>query len=283
MSASIEKSDDLERNASYWKSVSLYSRRVMLPDSTTDLPFCCPVSCPAISASRAFSLIDMAWAIRDIQDGYSQSQAASQRRVDAAVVAKACAELLRLGNASLRAQGELRGVRLTEPRAALSAMDIDMASAWQSKFESWVKHLSNTSIPLINENVWEAWEDAKWGIYIEVSPKLRADIWLGFLVSLKFPTTKMVLKREPMSVQEESDLDACILLSIGQNGPLNSAASPRGVDVKHRGDRPACYLHIANEDEIVTDHTGPAFETSGLKALMLAIRITSVAVHGRKE
>lgn len=283
MNKSIDKSNSLESNASYWNSVTLYSQRVMLPDSTTDLSFCCPVSCPSISVSRDFSLIDIAWVIRDIQDGYSQSQAARQRRVDAAVVTKACSELLRLGNASLRAQGELRGVRVTEPRAALAALDIDMASAWQSKFDSWVTHLSTLPIPLLNENVWEAWEDAKWGSYIEVSPKLRADIWLGFLVSLKFPTTKMVLKREPMSVQEKSDLDACILLSIGQGGPLTPAVSPRGVRVKPRGDRPDCYLHIANEDEIVTDHTGAAFETSGLEALMLAIRIASVAVHGKKE
>ncbi len=282
MSRSIAKSDDLERNASYWNSVTLYSQRAMLPDSTTDLSFCCPVSCPAISVSRVFDLVDIAWIMRDVQDGYSQSQAAGQRRVDVAVVAKAFNELLRLGNASLRAQGELRSVRLTEPRAALAALGIDMASVWQPKFESWVTHLSTLPIPLINENVWDAWEDAKWGTYIEVSHKLRADIWLGFLVSLKFPTTKMVLKREPMSVQEKSDLDACILLSIGQGGPLTPAVSPRGVRVKPRGDRPACYLHIANEDEIVTDHTGAAFETSGLESLMLAIRIASVAVHGKK-
>jgi hypothetical protein len=162
-------------------------------------------------------------------------------------------------------------------------LGIEMASAWQYKFGSWVTHLSSLPIPLINERVWKAWEDARWGHYIEVSPKLRADIWLGFLVTLKFPTTKMVLKREPMSVQEKSDLYSCILLSLGQGGPLTPAVSPRGVGVKPRRDRPACYLHIANEDEIVTDHTGAAFKTSGLKALMLAIRIASVAVHGKKR
>lgn len=270
-------------NDLYWTAVSEYASSIHLQESSTDVSLCCPISCPSMAVKRPHSLIDLAWVLRDIQDGYSQQQASRQRGVHADVVSKACAELLRLGNMALREMGELRGVRLTDPRAALIALGVDMARAWQPKFDSWRRHLGNLPIPQMPDDVWECWEDAKSGNYIKISKLLRADLWLGFLVCLKFPTSKMVIKQVSLGAKQMADLEASVLLSIGQGGPLSPAVKPRSFLVKSRDGRPDIYLHIANEDEKVTDHTGAAFETGGLEALMLTIRVASVAVHGRQE
>jgi hypothetical protein len=187
-----------------------------------------------------------------------------------------------MGNAVLRATRESR-VRLTDPRAALSALSIDMARAWQPKYKSWLTHLSKIEVPEISDAVWESWEDAEWGGCIEISRDLGADRWLGLLSSLKFPSTKMVIKQEGLTNEEKNDLEACVVLGIGQGVPLAPALAPRSVVVKPNSERPKIYLHIANEDEVVTDHTGAAFETGGLEALMLTMRLSSIAIHGRKE
>ncbi|WP_233506084.1 hypothetical protein, partial [Rhodoferax lacus] len=202
---------------------------------------------------------------------------------DQHIVSKACVELLRLGNMALRARGELRGQRLKDPRAALVALDLDMSRARHAKLQAWCQHLDQIPIPQMSIDVWESWEDAKWGIFIQISRDLRADLWLGFLASLQFPTSKMVIKQVPLEPQQKADLEACVLLSLVEATTLSPAVVPRSVPVEPHGGRPDVYLHIANEDEKVTDHTGAAFETGGLEALMLVIRLVSVAVHGRQE
>ncbi len=276
-------SQNIVLNSAYWTAVSQCATAISLPDSSLDVSLCCPLSFPQMSAARPFSVVDVAWVLRDIQDGYSHQQASRQRGVDLDVVSKACSELLRLGNMALRARGELRGGRLTEPRAALMAIGADLARVWQPKLESWLRHIDRIPIPILSVDVWECWEDAKYGTYIEISHNLRADRWLGFLVSLRFPTSKMVIKQVPLGAQQKAELEACVLLSIGQGGALSPAVNPRSFPVKQRDGRPDTYLQIANEDEKVTDHTGAAFETGGLEALMLVIRLASVAVHGRQE
>lgn len=270
-------------NNSYWSIVSKCDSSIQLSDSSTETSYCCPWSCPPMNKGRPFSLIDLSWVLRDIQNGYSQHQASRQRGVNPDVVEKVCRELLRLGNKALRARGELRGVRMTDPQAALVELGVDLARVWQPKLESWLRHLDGIMIPILPEIIWECWEDAKFGNYIEISYKLRSELWLGFLVALKFPTSKMVIKQITLDDSQKEDLESCVLLSIGQGSALSPAVAPRIFIVKSRDGRPDIYLQIANEDEKVTDHTGAAFDTLGLKALMTVIHVASVAVHGRHE
>jgi hypothetical protein len=237
----------------------------------------CPTSFNALGAKRPWTVCDVVGFLSDVQAGYPPRQAGRQWFLDTDLVEVLCQKLLEIANGHARITGELKGLRLTDPRAALDLLMIDIDGALHSKYESWRGYLRTITPPEVAQEVIDAWEATGPGKYIRLDAARRADRWLGLLVTLKFPTSKLAIVQVKGQDENLASTRRCVSLAIAQGGPNIAATAPRGFEVKPRPGRPSCYLLVANEGEILTNRTGAAFTPKGLIALMFAIRLASHA------
>ena len=259
----------------FWAQIASAAARVATPFASETISMWCPISFSALGSKRPWSVCDVVGFLSDVQAGYPPRQAGRQWLLDPDLVDLMCKELLKIANFQARITGALLGLRLTDPRAALELLKLDIDGALHSKYESWRGYLRTIAPPEISEEVLDAWQATRRGKYIRLDAARRADRWLGLLVSLKFPTSKLAIVQVAGQDDILADTRRCFSLAIAQGGPHAAATAPRGFEVDPRPGRPSCYLMVANEGEVLTDHTGAAFTPKGLIAIMFAIRLAS--------
>jgi hypothetical protein len=259
----------------YWSQIAASAAKKTTAAASETISMWCPISFTALGAKRPWSVCDVIGFLRDVQAGYPPRQAGRQWFLDPDLVELMCKELLKIANSHARITGALQGLHLTDPRAALELLKLDIDGAWHSKYESWRGYLRTIAPPEISEEILDAWQATGPGKYIRLDAGRRADRWLEFLVSLKFPTSKLTIVQVAGQDDILADTRRCVFLAIAQGGTHTAATAPRGFAVDPRPGRPSCYLMVANEGEVLTNRTGAAFSPKGLIALMFAIRLAS--------
>ncbi len=170
-------------------------------------------------------------------------------------------------------------VVLTAPAAALASMRIRVASAYQRKYTAWLHALAKSPPAEFPDVVWISWQRSTRGKYVKLAAAHRPDLWLGHIFGLGMPASKV---RICLTEDDRAGSNAIRnhVRAATQHAGESTAMFERSTYNDHRGH---AYVLIAQEADVLTDHTGAAFSPAGLKAIVLAMRLCAVAIRNPKE
>jgi integrase len=268
-------------SAWHWHVVKDAAAKVRFPDAAEGFALCSPLPPKPLAAARHWSVADMIAFLSDLENGDSPQQAGRQRRLPAAVAHVAVETLLAMGRHRLQNARKPLDVELTEASAALAALDIRAKSAYQAKYRAWLYELAKESPPEFSDATWQAWQRATRSHYIKLIAANRPDRWLGFIVEHGMPASKL---RICQTYDDPAGLgDVRRMVRVAMTSAKTGAASPRFEPASYNDRRGKCYLLVADEGDVLTEHTGAAFAPGGLKSIMLALRLSALAMLSAKE
>ena len=253
-------------------------RQRTFPSATIGFPACCPLPPKPIGAPRPWTVVDLIAFLGDLEHGDTPSQACRQRRLPTQVGQVATETLLTMGQENLRTGRTPVDVILVSPAAALKALKLRIVNAYQAKYNSWRSALDSEQPRDFPEAVWEAWRRSARGQYVKLMLAHRPDRWMTHILASGMPASKL-----RVCVAED---DSRLVLNIRRMVrtamalALTTGGSGRYEPSTYNDRRGHCYLLVADEAEVLTDHTGAAFSTVGLKVVVLAMWLAS---HAKAE
>jgi len=211
----------------------------------------------------------------DLQHGDTQAQACRQRRVPAEVGQVVVAALLSSGQEALREARVPIDVQLTSPQAALAALKLRVVAAYQPKYAALRKALAAEQPQHFPDAAWHAWNRSSRGQYIKLSLAQRAERWLAHVLQRGLAASKLRVCIDVGSPGFALDIKRLVRTAMAM--ALVTGGSARYESSTYNDRRGRCYLLVADEAETLTDHSGAAFSTAGLKVIVLAMRLASQA------
>lgn len=256
----------------YWTRVHEAAAAVAVPPAADGTAPCSALAPAAHTAPLHWTVEDMINFLGDIENGASAEQARRQRRLPQQVADLAVEELLKLGQARMSETRGCLGLQLTEPAAALAVCGMRVVAARQVKYQIWLTHLTKSPPAPFLDTTWTAWWQSSRGEYIKL--RFQCEQWLGYLLSSGSPAQSLLVCTD-RNVQTVHEINRVVRRAIGMSG--TSCTSIRIVHTRYNNRRGRAYLLVANAGDTLTDQTGAAFSVAGLKVIMLALRLASLA------
>lgn len=257
----------------YWSRVHVTAQAVKVPPSSSVFALCCGLEPAACPPHRPWSVIDLIDFLGDVESGATVDQARRQRRIPQDVGDLAIRELLRLGQERMSETRDWGGLLLTDPAAALAACDLRIVAAHQPKYRPWLEHLSQVAPVMLPDSTWGAWWRSSRGQYIRLGT--QSERWLAYLLSTGFPTQNLLACVDELHAQTAYKVSRILRHAVALSG--SPGPQIRIAETRYNNRRGRAYLLVANAGDTRTDRTGAAFSVAGLKVIMMAVRLASLA------
>lgn len=265
----------------YWGFLRAAAQRKTFEPASAGFALCCPLPPKPLGAARPWSVGDLLGFLGDLQHGDTPAQASRQRRIPAEVGEVVVASLLSSAQAALREGRIPVDLQLTSPRAALAALKLRVVAAYQPKYAAMRRALGTEPPRHFPDEAWDAWTRSSRGQYVKLAPTQRPERWLTHVLQCGLPASKLLvcideaLPGYALDIRRLMRTAAALALAIG--------GSIRYESCTYNDRRGRCYLLVADEAETLTDHTGAAFSPAGLKVIVLAMRLASLARIAMEE
>jgi hypothetical protein len=275
-----ESRSELETaSAWYWHCLRQSTERRHFARADEPFALCCPLPPTPLAAAKPWTVLDMLGFLDDMQSEVTWRQAARQRRLPPEVGQRAAEELLALGQQSLVQGSAGLDVVLTAPAAALASMRIRVGSAYQRKYAAWLHALAKSPPAEFPDAVWLSWQRSTRGRYVKLAASHRPDRWLSHIFGLGMPASKVRICLTEDDRARSNAIRNLVRAATQHAGGSTVMYEPCTYN-DHRGH---AYVLIAQEADVLTDHTGAAFSPAGLKSIVLAMRLCAVAIRNPKE
>lgn len=281
-SRTVEVDEDLSSTSDwYWAVLHSEAHKKTFQPASNEFLYCCPLPPKSLGAHRPWTTVDLLGFLMDLAQGCSPSQACHQRRLPIKVGDVAAQELLALAQEKIRTGRNAIDVEITTAAAALSALGLRPVAAFQPKYKTWLEALSQSQSLDMTDAVWEAWCRSTRNHYIKLKPIDRPDRWLAYVLASGMPSSKLVVCIDDRDPTLGIDIRRMVRTVSALSIAAGSGVRYQQCDYNDR--RGHCYLLVADEAETLSNHTGAAFTTVGLKVIFIAMRLASLARAVFKE
>ena len=264
----------------YWSMLQAAARQKSFPSATIGYFLFCPLPPKPLGAARPWSVVDLIAFLGDLENGDTPSQACRQRRLPQEVGPVVTRALLELAEERMRTGRAPVDVVLTSPAAAIAALKLRTVTAYQAKYDTWRRALAAELPGDFPDANWDSWLRSGRGQYVKLSLVQRPERWLTHVLASGLPASKLLVCID--EADSSLALDIRRMVRTASALALVTGGSVRYEPCTYNDRRGHCYLLVADEAEVLTHQTGAAFTPAGLKVIVLAMWLASLAKRAQK-